>query len=1130
VPGVTLKKPPAEKAQPQHSGRIDLPYPHAVGVISVRLALGRSIDDVLARRGLTGPAFRSFEPPFNPLEIAVGMDRHYRVRVPVGLEKQLVASLAVFREDFDGVFVVWTPPVRVSRAPNDLGAWSDPNYYLNWIGMQQAWDWTISAHVGPGQVRIAVLDTGLRSDHEDMGWCGSPGGSQCGKQLPGWDYQEVRVGGQSWLAGGASDNGCLNGHGTQVTSIAAANTDNGLGYAGTGWNSGIIPIRVLGPACEGEGAWMPQNAGGGPDRGGPIRKAVELGAHVINMSYDQVGYDADEAAALEYAWNAGTTPIVGAGNEGIDLDATPHYPCSALYVICIGGVQSSDGARWPGSNYAGTANYRVDFTAPSVGICGAVSDGDPSAVPPRPHYRCGTGTSYAAPIVAGVAALLKSCGKGPQQQYDALVATARGAWLDSSIGKYTSQFGLINAGQAVANACQAPPPPTACTSATLATNPASPVERGTIVTLIASANGCATPYFRFWIAQNGSSWTLRRDWSTSATYAWDTATGAPDYWHWWVEASASPPTDAKWATLYWFAVQDRCDTATLVASPASPQPRGVVVTFTATSTGCASPRYLFWMWNGSVWTVMQDYSSANQYVWNTAGLQARTYSWLVYVKGDDAGGAVASSNWIDYGLQDPCASVSATVSPPSPQLRGTLVTMSASSTGCQSPQYLYLRQASGSTQWVIARDYSSDPNYTWDTSTTGATVFTWAVYARGDTAGGNIPGYLFDYYVTEPCSAVTLSASPVSPATRGTSVTFSASATGCQFPQYRFELVDPSSSWRLMRDWSSSSSFVWDTATETLDGTYTWRVFARGDTAGGALVDDMEQYVLEVSCASAKLTATPPTPSSRGTSVTWDGVVSGCPTPELKFWMHNGIEWLVMQEWGASTRYIWDTTTWGPRTFAWVLWGRAGPSDPNTVSYWYDYTVLDPCTSTSSSASPASPQDRGTAVTFTATASSCGTPEYRFERYDGATWQVMRDWSTASQYAWDTSSWSGSVYSWRLLARGDALGSTPASYSFSYEIRDPCATASLSASPASPQKRGTLITLTAGSTGCLAPQYQFWVWDGQWRLMRDFSSSNQYAWNSTGWLAQTYTWFIYARGGTVNGTLASAQISYTLRK
>lgn len=83
----------------------------------MRIAVCRRIDELMRLHGLSGTAFRSFEPPFDAIELAVGLDRHYRLRVPVGEEVAIVGRLARHPEDFDFVGLVGAANVCVLTCP-----------------------------------------------------------------------------------------------------------------------------------------------------------------------------------------------------------------------------------------------------------------------------------------------------------------------------------------------------------------------------------------------------------------------------------------------------------------------------------------------------------------------------------------------------------------------------------------------------------------------------------------------------------------------------------------------------------------------------------------------------------------------------------------------------------------------------------------------------------------------------------------------------------------------------------------------------------------------------------------------------------------------------------------------------
>ncbi len=381
--------------------------PFTAGVVRVRIACGQAIDGLMKKYGLTGSYENWSPPPFDAQDRRAGIDRSYRIHVSAGSEKQIVSRLAASRADFDWVQLDWQFPGSLTLAVSDpclatpssspcsgsasLGG--QPN--LLRAKLPRAWDKTVSFDA----VVIAVIDSGLRETHEDTGvW----------KQKTGWDY----VRGIQTPAGTAIDDSrCNGGHGTQVATIAAADTNNGKGVAGAGFNSGILPMRVWQynsntAACD---IWASST------RDWPIRWARMNGALVVNMSYYFLGPDPDEQSVMPETWNAGTTPVASSGNFDRNIDSQPLYPCAYLYVVCVG-ANDNAGIRCASTGY-GTS---VDFTAASTYAWGAGASSDTNYIFDSCH------TSYSTPLVSGVLALLRSIGKGPQAQYDALSATVQG--------------------------------------------------------------------------------------------------------------------------------------------------------------------------------------------------------------------------------------------------------------------------------------------------------------------------------------------------------------------------------------------------------------------------------------------------------------------------------------------------------------------------------------------------------------------------------------------------------------------------------------------------------------------------------------------------------------------------------
>lgn len=392
--------------------RTDLSYDFRRGSIWVKIQPNRDINALLQKHGLKGPAVPLYQAPFNSLERTIGFDRWFRVAVDEGTEKSTVSRLSPRSTpstgtDFVYLHLEWQFPGSATLTPNDPQFPTYQQAYFDSINLRQAWD----VHVGsPQTVQIAVIDSGYLGSHEDGGaW----------KQGTGYDYllsQDIAPGTGTEYWNGRICFGV--GHGTHVGTIAAGDTNNGLGAAGSGFNSGIMNFRTLANTSGSNCVW----AAAQEHRGWAIRTAANRGADVINMSYTFGAYPSGwldfELESLAYAWSVGALPVAAAGNGGTNI---PWYPCAYDYVVCVGAA-FLDGTRCTapscaegGSNYGG----HVDYSAPGYLIRGAAGNA-------TNLYASGSATSYAAPVFSGVAGLLHAAGKlTPQSKHDTFAATSR---------------------------------------------------------------------------------------------------------------------------------------------------------------------------------------------------------------------------------------------------------------------------------------------------------------------------------------------------------------------------------------------------------------------------------------------------------------------------------------------------------------------------------------------------------------------------------------------------------------------------------------------------------------------------------------------------------------------------------
>jgi subtilisin family serine protease len=183
-------------------------------------------------------------------------------------------------------------------------------------------------------------------------------------------------------------------HGTGVAGIIAAGRDNEIGIDGIASAVQVMTLRAVPNGDERD-----------KDVANAIRYAVDHGAHIINMSFGKA-YSPEKAvvdAAVRYADERGVLLIHAAGNDAKDLAAEPNFPNRryadggmAVHWIEVGASawQGIDQLAAPFSNFGAA---QVDIFAPGVAILSAA---------PGNRYEQASGTSFAAPVVSGIAALL----------------------------------------------------------------------------------------------------------------------------------------------------------------------------------------------------------------------------------------------------------------------------------------------------------------------------------------------------------------------------------------------------------------------------------------------------------------------------------------------------------------------------------------------------------------------------------------------------------------------------------------------------------------------------------------------------------------------------------------------------
>jgi len=272
----------------------------------------------------------------------------------------LIALLATAAVAFTGTLAAHITAARAESntpatyAPAALPAAAmpdDPYYARQWaLPLMQ----NLPA-AGNQEIIVAVLDSGIDLAHEDL----------AGKIVESVNFT------------GSKTEYDLQGHGTHIAGILAANVNNRIGIAGAAPNAKLLNVKVV----EDNGMVWPSNVAKG------IVWAVDHGARVINMSFVTPTGSDKLAAAVKYAAERGVIMVAAGGNHVKSLT----YPAAYPEVIAVAAL-NPDSTPWYGSS----GNARINAYAPGVEIYSSV---------PGNRYEYKSGSSMATAYVSAVAAL-----------------------------------------------------------------------------------------------------------------------------------------------------------------------------------------------------------------------------------------------------------------------------------------------------------------------------------------------------------------------------------------------------------------------------------------------------------------------------------------------------------------------------------------------------------------------------------------------------------------------------------------------------------------------------------------------------------------------------------------------------
>ena len=444
------------------------------------------------------------------------------------------------------------------------------------------------------------------------------------------------------------------------------------------------------------------------------------------------------------------------------------------------------------------------------------------------------------------------------------------------------------------------------TSLDLAPSVAAPQGAGATVTWTASASGGQAPYQYQWAVYDGVTWTTMTSWSTVSTFAWTPATADADYQVAVRARSAWNSGAREMASSAAFAIMPAVSSLTLTSGVASPQAPNTTITLTAAAAGGQAPYQYQWaLFNGTTWTDLTSWQSASTYAWTPAVANAG-YQVAVRARSAWNSGTREMGRAVPFAIMPFVTSLTLVPSVAAPQGVGTTVTLTAAASGGQAP-YQYQWALFNGTTWSDLTGWQSAPTYAW-TPTVANGSYQVAVRARGAwNTGARERATALAYAVMPAVTGLTLVPSVASPRAPGTTITWTAAASGGQAPyQYQFALWN-GSTWTDLTSWSTTATFAW---TPTLaNAGYQVAVRARSDWNAGTREKAVTHaFVVMPVVTSLALTPNVTSPRAPGTAITWTAVAGGGQAPyQYQFALWNGSTWTDLTAWSSSS-----TLTWTP--------------------------------------------------------------------------------------------------------------------------------------------------------------------------------------------------------------------------
>ena len=332
-----------------------------------------------------------------------------------------------------------------------------------------------------------------------------------------------------------------------------------------------------------------------------------------------------------------------------------------------------------------------------------------------------------------------------------------------------------------------------------------------------------------------------------------------------------------------------------------------------------------------------------------------------------------------------------------------------------------------------------------------------------------------------------------SPQTAGSTIKISAVATGTASPLYKFWIYD-GQAWKIVQDYSEVNTYQW-----TPSDTGNYKIWVDVKDKNSYRDPDTYReisYAVRSNAAISSVDTDLASPQIAGSTIKISANGSNSKNTLYKFWIHDGQQWKVVQDYSLNNSYKWIPA----RVAKYRIWVDVKDKySSNSVDSYKEisYEVKQTASLKSINVDKVSPAKLGETINITANSLGGSNLIYRFWIHDGQTWKVAQEYSEKNICQW-TPTATGNYTIWVDVKEKSSAKEMDDYKEISYTVTSPISLDGIELGQPSPSNTGTTVKITAKASGSSNILYKFWIFNGQsWTVVQDYSSQNTYDWTPT---------------------------------